>query len=458
MIERVLDAVRRRAGAGDAISRAEERTTIAFESGRLKAAGVTAETGINVRVVKEGRVGVAGTTAIDAPADDVVSRAIASAELGEVLALPFPAGAALPAIRTQFTGAAEAPVDQLTRLGRGLMERLTRDGCQINVQVEREVASSAFANTAGAQYRYESTGVSISADVTRIAGDDVLMVYDYWTGADLPTDADLDELVRSIETRLTLGLRIAAPPDGSLPVIFTPAGLSAILLPIEQSLSGKAVAQGTSKLAGHVGEPVFDPRFSMNDDPLAPGRAGSRPVDDEGVPSARLSLIERGTVRAFIYDLETAARSGDGAQSTGHGRRGTFGKPGLGYTNLVLGDVGVQHAAPLHARQNAPVRAQHAAPLPIGGGLAADIQDGLIVDDLIGVGQGNVIGGAFSHPVGLAYRVENSEITGRVKDAAVAGNVYDLLKEIGGWGQDGRWLGGRWSASLLLDGVSVAGR
>jgi PmbA protein len=80
------------------------------------------------------------------------------------------------------------------------------------------------------------------------------------------------------------------------------------------------------------------------------------------------------------------------------------------------------------------------------------------VDDLIGVGQGNVIGGAFSHPVALAYRVRHSEVIGRVKDAAVAGNVYDLLKRIGGFGNDGRWLGRRWSASLLLEGVSVARR
>ena len=94
----------------------------------------------------------------------------------------------------------------------------------------------------------------------------------------------------------------------------------------------------------------------------------------------------------------------------------------------------------------------------LGGGLIDGITDGLIVDDLIGVGQGNVIGGSFSHPVGLAYRVQRGEVTGRVKDAAVAGNVYELLKQIGGFGTDGRWLGSRWSPSMLLEGVSVARR
>jgi len=86
------------------------------------------------------------------------------------------------------------------------------------------------------------------------------------------------------------------------------------------------------------------------------------------------------------------------------------------------------------------------------------VSEGLLVDDLIGVGQGNVSGGAVSHPVALAYRIEKGEITGRVKDADVAGNAYDLLQRIGGVGGDGRWLSSRWSPSLLLEGVAVARR
>jgi PmbA protein len=173
------------------------------------------------------------------------------------------------------------------------------------------------------------------------------------------------------------------------------------------------------------------------------GRPGSRPLDDEGVPSAALPLVAGGVVRHFVYDLETAARVGGGAGSTGHGARGIFGKPHIGYSNLVIG-----------LTDDAPATDA----VTLGGGLVAHIADGLVVDDLIGVGQGNVSGGAFSHPVALAYRIEKGEITGRVKDAAVAGNAYDLLQHIGGAGGDGRWLGSRWSPSLLLEGVSVARR
>jgi PmbA protein len=442
MIDRLLDNARGKVDGADALWRREEQTSVAFESGRLKAAGISEEAGLNLRVLANGRMGVAGTTAAKPDAKELLARARASAELGESidLAFPNPSPQPLSPIPTFFDRTANASLAELIRMGRLLVERLARPGCQINISVQREVADTAVGNTAGARGEYRTTGIGVTADVTRIAGDDVLMVYDQYVGADLPTNADLEALVRSVETRLAAALTVVTPPEGALPVVFTPAGLAAVILPLEQALSGKTVLQGSSPLAGKVGETLFDARLSIIDDPLTPGRPASRPVDDECVPSRSTALVERGTVGRFVYDLETAARAR--TQSTGNGRRGVFGKPHIGYTNILF-RVADSTAAPIS---------------DLGGGLIGDIADGLIVDDLIGVGQGNVISGAFSHPVGLAYRVQRGEITGRVKDAAVAGNAYDLLKRIGEFGRDGRWLGARWSPSLLLDGVSVARR
>ena len=399
------------------------------------------ESGLNVRVVKDGRVGVAGTTAMDAPPAGVVTRALAAAALGEPLAIEFPSSRSFPRVPIESPQAAAASPTALADLGRILVERLTRSDAQINVTVEREVAETAIGNTAGGGGSYRATGVSVSADLARVAENDVLMVYDQFLGVGLPEAADLDAIIQSIQTRLELALTVVAPPSGSLPVVFSPMGLSAILLPLEEALSGKTLVQGISPLQGKVGEPVFGDGLSITDDPTLAGRPASYPFDDEGVPATRLSLIDRGVPRNFVHDLETAARLGGGTRSTGHGHRGVFGKPRLDYSNFILG------SAPTGPKA-----------WSFGGGLLDGIKDGLLVDDLIGVGQGNVIGGAFSHPVALAYRIQNGKITGRVKDAAVAGNVYELLKKIGGWGDDGRWVGTRWSPSLLLEGVSVAGR
>ncbi|HWC72902.1 MAG TPA: TldD/PmbA family protein [Gemmatimonadales bacterium] len=452
MIDRLLETARRKVDNADALWRREEQTAVAFESGRLKAAGISEEAGVNLRVVAGGRMGVAGTTSATPDPEALVARARASAELGETVELAFPTAATsqLPPIPTYFDRTANASLDDLIRMGKRLVERLERPDCQVNVSVEREVADTAVGNSAGARGEYRGTGIAVAADVTRIAGDDVLMIYDQYVGADMPTDADLEALIRSIETRLTAALKVVEPPEGALPVVFTPAGLAAVVLPLEQALSGKTVLQGSSPLAGKVGEMMFDARLSIIDDPLSPGRPGSRPIDDECVPSRATGLVEHGKVGRFVYDLETAARAK--TQSTGNGQRGFFGKPHIGYTNILF-----------RMTDGGGERSHHASPAPghvatLGGGLIGDIADGLIVDDLIGVGQGNVISGAFSHPVGLTYRVQRGEVTGRVKDAAVAGNAYDLLKKIGGFGNDGRWLGARWSPSLLLEGVSVARR
>ena len=442
MIAQLIEAARRRAeGGADALWRRFERTTVAFEWGRLKSAGTTEEAGTNLRVRHRGRVGVAGTTATDAAPDALVGRALASAELGEELDLVFPSPAPLATLATFYDRAASASLDQLIGIGRSLLDRLTRDGCRINVTIERETSTTRVANSAGASGEYRGTGFGVSADVWRIAGDDVLVVSDAFEAADVPSDEALEALVTSINARLDRALRVVAPSEGALPVVFTPAGLSALMLPVTQGLSGKAVLQGISPFGAKLGEQLFDARFSLSDDPLRVGRAASRPVDDECVRSRTTCLVERGVVQRFIYDLETAARAK--TESTGNGQRAIFGKPVPAYTNLVLG-VGDQVSVETRPQ--------------LGGGLLGEIRDGLLVDELIGVGQGNVTGGAFSHPVALAYRVERGEITGRVKDAAVAGNAYELWKRVGGFGNDARWWGSRWAPSVLFEGVSVARR
>ena len=63
------------------------------------------------------------------------------------------------------------------------------------MSIEREVLETRIANTAGGHTAYTSTGLAVGADIARFAGDDVLMVYDYYSGIDLPSPQDLDALV-----------------------------------------------------------------------------------------------------------------------------------------------------------------------------------------------------------------------------------------------------------------------
>src|SRR2546422_11643090 len=60
------------------------------------------------------------------------------------------------------------------------------------------LTATRVANSAGAAGEYRGTGFGVSADVWRIAGDDVLVVSDAFEGADLPSDEALAALVASI--------------------------------------------------------------------------------------------------------------------------------------------------------------------------------------------------------------------------------------------------------------------
>lgn len=438
MIGRVLDLAKRsgRFEGFDMLLRDEQQISLKFESGRLKETALRQEAGISFRGVCRGKVGVAGTTDLARPEslEDLLARAASSAEQGEACVLGFPGPSHLPRVSVFDDRAAGLEMQHLSQLGRRVVEQLARPGWQVSASVDRCLETSSFLNSAGQTFTSRATAIGVAAEVTRVKGDDVLMVYDDVSGAGVPSEAELDAIAASILRRIERAERIVAPPEGKLPVLFTPHGSTAVLLPLHQALSGKTVLQGISPLGGKLGEVLFDPALELTDDPLLSSRVGSRPADDEGMPSMRLPLIERGVLRAFVYDLETAARAG--TTSTGHGRRSTFGKPGISFSNLLIrkGTAGEE-------------------------ALLEEMQHGLIVDELIGVGQGNVIGGSFSHPVALAYRVDGGEITGRVKDAAVAGNAYELLKRIRMVGSAAKWIGGtRLVPPLLLDAVNVARR
>jgi PmbA protein len=91
--------------------------------------------------------------------------------------------------------------------------------------------------------------------------------------------------------------------------------------------------------------------------------------------------------------------------------------------------------------------------------MVGDIKEGLVIEELMGAEQGNILGGDFSGNVLLGYKIENGKIVGRVKDTMVSGNIYSLLKEITALGSDARWVGGFVNTpSLYFPRVSVASK
>ena len=147
--------------------------------------------------------------------------------------------------------------------------------------------------------------------------------------------------------------------------------------------------------------------------PTAPTAA---PPMMRGVPSQRTPLIEGGRVANFFYDLQTAALAG--TKSTGNGNR-NGGLPTPSPTTLVI----------------APGKTSFDE-------MVSDIKEGLVIEQLMGAEQGNILGGDFSGNVLLGFKIENGKIVGRVKDTMVSGNVYQVLKEVTAIGSKPEWVGG----------------
>ena len=238
----------------------------------------------------------------------------------------------------------------------------------------------------------------------------------------------------ALAEKLHLAKRSATVKSGRMPVIFSPTGALVLALPMLPAINGKNVYKGISPMRDKLGEKLFDEKLTVIDDPTINGKFASAAYDDEGVPHQRTPLIENGVLNSFIYDLKTAAQSG--AQSTGNGSRGLFSPPGPSTTNFCI------------QPGNTSLKA-----------MLAGIDEGLLVESPLGLGQGNIISGAFSNTWSLAFKIENGEIVGRVKDISIAGNIYEMLQNVAALSQENTWIYNNFNLPyMLLDDVNVVAK
>ncbi len=81
--------------------------------------------------------------------------------------------------------------------------------------------------------------------------------------------------------------------------------------------SANGLLEGRSYLAGRLGEKIVDEKVSISDDALDP-RGLPKRFDFEGVPKQRVPLIENGVAKGVVWDRTSAARAGEGHETTGH--------------------------------------------------------------------------------------------------------------------------------------------
>jgi PmbA protein len=426
----MLERLMQQAEQAEVFEIESEATKIGFEANQLKSFEVEETRGMAARVVVDGRLGFAASSDLEAT-DKLISNALESARHGEALPFHFPTPQPGPPVQVYDPELAALPTGRLIEIGQELIAtvREAEPEAHVKLDLERRVRRTSVRNSAGVEVIVEKAPFSIMVMVERVRGDDVVVLFDYFNTA--VKDAEHRAFAKRIADKLRLAQRAAVLTSGRMPVLLSPSGAPVLGLPIMLGLNGKNVYRGISPMAGRLGEGLFDEKLTVVDDPTLDGRPGSSSHDDEGLPRQRRVLIDHGVLRSFIYDLKTAAQAG--AEPTGHGARSLFSPPAPAFSNLILegGDTPLAE-------------------------IIAGIEEGLLVESPLGLGQGNVISGDFSNNLSLAFKIEGGEIVGRVKDVSIAGNVYQDLRHIEALSQEAEWVyGGLRLPYILLPELNV---
>jgi PmbA protein len=202
--------------------------------------------------------------------------------------------------------------------------------------------------------------------------------------------------------------------SGTFDVLLKPLAYAELMEnTIIPALCADTVQKGRSSLNGRVGEKISSECFGVVDDGLLSGGMASSAFDGEGVPSQKTELIDKGVLKGFLYDSYTGGKVG--IKSTGNAvRSGYADLPHVGIRNLIVSSSDPHD-------------------------LLTETK-GYVVNGLIGAHTANPISGDFSVEAKNCFFVVPGEDTKPIRSLMLAGNVFELLKEIG-VGTDVRVLG-----------------
>lgn len=227
-----------------------------------------------------------------------------------------------------------------------------------------------------------------------------------------------------------------APGEFTGSVIFTPDSAAEIVASvIDAGVNGEEVYRKRSPLAGRIGEEIASSNLTIIDDGTLPAGVGTSSFDDEGTPRGRTPLIEKGTLKNFLYDSFAAYR--ENRESTGNAARGGGGAryaslPRTAHSNLLF-DEGTQTLEEM----------------------IREVDEGIVV----GRFSGNIAeaSGDFSGSVKQGFYIKQGEIQFPLARTMIAGNVYQLLPKVSGLGKPRQaTFDGTYIPPVRVEGVAVS--
>jgi len=113
--------------------------------------------------------------------------------------------------------------------------------------------------------------------------------------------------------------------EGKYKVLFGPAIMAEFLSRTADFASAYSVDQGLSFLAGKIGQKVASERLTLLDDPRMPGGINSCSLDEEGYPTQRTMIIERGILKTYLHSSYSVAKYGGALTGNAFYVGGTWG-------------------------------------------------------------------------------------------------------------------------------------
>ncbi len=434
-MEKLLEMAKKVSDKAEVYSVESTNNTVSFENARLQNIDSKFQSGLSLRIIKDGKLGFAYTRNL-INREELVQNALDSLKGGVEANYDFPLTRELPKLDKY-----DSSLEGLS--SKKMVEECARVCDILKSKIDGEIEMHSFANID--EIRIMNTeGTDISEKGT---------VFAMFGGASYPgSGAGIWRVFRSkkcemlpadiVDTMIDLyklSSKVVQPKGGKMKVMFMPNSMLTLLWRIFSGTSSKSVYEKTSPVAKKIGEKVFDEKLTIYDDPLEDKYPGARGFDDEGVACKPLTLVENGVLKSFFYDLSYANKLKK--ESTGHGYR----------TTQWGGDPITLKPIPTLSHISAKPGSKSFSEL------VKSMDRGVIVEYALGAHSGNIPNGDYSVAVSPGLYVENGQIVGRVKDAMVAGNIYETLKNVVDLSDiPFPCFSGEWIPLILCDNVSVA--
>ncbi|HLB12452.1 MAG TPA: DNA gyrase modulator, partial [Dehalococcoidia bacterium] len=230
-MEEVLALAKKVAEEAEVFSISYEDTPVQFEANRLKHLHSRQSSGCALRLIKNGRLGLAATNRLDEK-EKLVQMALDVAQFGAEAKFQFPSRMEYPHIETYDPEAEAAPIEDMVHLGQSLIDRVLQVNPDILCEggVTKHVATVRIINSRGGEVSYKKSVFSVGVEGTLIRGTDMLFVGDGESSCHRLTD--ITKVAQKTIRQLELAKNTVSGPSGQLPVIFTPQGVTALLMPL----------------------------------------------------------------------------------------------------------------------------------------------------------------------------------------------------------------------------------